>query len=58
MQWAGECVSQHAIGQGSVYPRMSAQWGVNHPQADTPSPPPETATEAGGTHPTGMHSCY
>ena len=21
-------------------------------------PPPETANEAGGTHPTGMHSCY
>ena len=32
------------------------------PEADTPSPrgrpsPVETATEAGGTHPTGMHSC-
>ena len=25
------------------------------PQADTP--PPEMVTEAGGTHPTGMHSC-
>ena len=21
-------------------------------------PPPETATAAGGTHPTGMHSCF
>ena len=21
-------------------------------------PPPEAATEAGGMHPTGMHSCY
>ena len=31
------------------------------PEADTPPPPPlspvEMATEAGGTHPTGMHSC-
>ena len=27
--------------------------------ADTPqAEPPETATEAGGTHPTGIHSCY
>ena len=29
--------------------------GQTPPQADTPLP--ETATEAGGTHPTGMHSC-
>ena len=29
------------------------------PNRDTPgqTPPKETATEAGGTHPTGMHSC-
>ena len=33
------------------------------PEADTPqepmgrAPPVETATEAGGTHPTGVHSC-
>ena len=27
------------------------------PQADTPSPQ-ETATEAGGMHSTGMHSCF
>ena len=50
-----------------VYP--SIQWG-GAPQADThwtPHPwadtlpgqtPPEMATEAGGTHPTGMHSSY
>ena len=25
---------------------------------ETPVPPPGTATAAGGTHPTGMHSCY
>ena len=29
----------------------------NDPEADTPSSPVEAATEAGGTHPTGMHSC-
>ena len=28
-----------------------------HPEADTPSSLVEAATEAGGTHPTGMHSC-
>ena len=22
------------------------------------TPPPQTATDAGGTHPTGMHSCF
>ena len=27
------------------------------PPVQTP-PPSEMATEAGGTHPTGMHSCY
>ena len=26
-------------------------------EADSP-PPPQTATAAGGTHPTGMHSCH
>ena len=38
------CASQHAMGQG----------GVVTPRTD---PPSEKATEAGGTHPTGMHSC-
>ena len=41
-------VSQRAMGSGCTL-------------ADTTSPrqtpPPQTATEAGGTHPTGMHSC-
>ena len=29
--------------------------GRHPPRADTP--PPKMVTEAGGTHPTGMHSC-
>ena len=29
-----------------------------HPHGPTPPPSVETATEAGGTHPTGIHSCY
>ena len=28
------------------------------PGPGTGGDPPETATAAGGTHPTGMHSCY
>ena len=28
------------------------------PQADIPPQSVEMATEAGGTHPTGMHSCF
>ena len=31
--------------------------GQRHPPRQTPTPP-KMATEAGGTHPTGMHSCY
>ena len=45
MQWAGG-VSQHAMG---VYTPLDTR------KADSPS---ETATEAGGTHPTGMHSHF
>ena len=38
-------VTQHALGQG--------MWKT--PSGQTP--PPQTATEVGGTHATGMHSC-
>ena len=37
----------HSVHSGGVYP--SIQWGLH--------PPKQMATEAGGTHPTGMHSC-
>ena len=43
-------VSHHAMG-GVYTPWADIPPGRQHP------PPPETATEAGGTHPTGMHSC-
>ena len=58
------CDSVH---RGCV-PVCNGQGGV-HPQADTPQTdtprqtppwtdtPTEMATEVGGTHPTGMHSC-
>ena len=61
---------KRSLGQGnSFYPCLSVilstvgwwytppvLWADTFPQADT-SPPAEIATEAGGTHPTGMHSC-
>ena len=48
-------VSQHALGKG-VYPKLQwaglwTEWGVHTPL------PPETATDAVGTHSTRMHSC-
>ena len=40
---------------GGVYPSM--RWtGRQTPPGQTP-PPTETAIEAGGMHPPGMHSC-
>ena len=56
------CISQHAMGQGAVcitacngveggmYPSMQLDRGV---QLGT-----HMTTEVGGTHPTGMHSCF
>ena len=45
----------------AVCPEVSAQMGVSAqrglPRGYLPPPPTETDTEAGGTHPTGMHSC-
>ena len=41
---------------GVAYPSMQwVQWQT--PPGKTPHPTPETVTEAGGAHPTGMHSC-
>ena len=51
----------HALPGRNTHPLLG-----RHPQADTrladtpwkiPTPPPKTATEVGGMHPTGMHSC-
>ena len=49
-----ECLAGTLLGR-------SPPLGRHPPWADTPlqtDTPPKTATEAGGTHPTGMHSCY
>ena len=62
-------VCQSFCSQGEVYtplgrhPRQTPPGRhPDTPLADTPcladtAPPPETATAADGTHPTGMHSC-
>ena len=67
----GRGVSWHEMGQGGVYipacngvgvsargvsargclPGGVSDWGC------LPPPAPEMVTKAGGTHPTGMHSC-
>ena len=39
---------------GRHHPRPPRQ---TPPSPDTLPPPPQTATEAGGTHPTGIHYC-
>ena len=37
---------------------LSKGGGAHPPPGQTPSPPPEMAAAADGTHPTGMHSCF
>ena len=52
------CVKNSVHGGSRQTPPPS---GRHLPQADTPlvrQTPPETATAADGTHPTGMHSCF
>ena len=51
MQWAGVVYPSMHWGRGCL-PRGRV---VDTPQADPPST--ETATEAGGTHSPGLHSC-
>ena len=42
---------------GQTHPSNTAPQTDTHTPRDIP-PSVETATEAGGTHPTGMHSCF
>ena len=37
---------------------MLPPWGDAAPKGAGGDPPPGTATAAGGTHPTRMHSCW
>ena len=39
-------------------PRQTPPWADPLPLEQNPSPTPETATAADGTHPTGIHSCF
>ena len=53
------CDSVHR-GMVCIPAGVVSAWGWPPGTPGHPSPgqtPPETATEAGGTHPTGMHSC-
>ena len=49
----GGGVSQHAMGRGGAHLPLA-----RHPPRQTPPCPTGMATEAGGTHPTPMHSCF
>ena len=64
---------KRSFGQGNIFTGVCLSNGgvANTPYPDTPPgqtppgrppwadiPPKETTTEAGGTHPTGMHSCF
>ena len=40
-----------------LHPGQTPSRQTPHTPGQTSLPPPETATEAGGKHPTGMHSC-
>ena len=69
MQWAGGCtpIGRHSIALGRHPPGRHAPGQTpplgRHPPQTPPGKHPlgrhpfETATEAGGKHPTGMHSC-
>ena len=57
-QHALQVVSQHALQQGGLLLGGCLVRGVGVPGGDPPDQaPPRTAIAAGGTHPTGMHSC-
>ena len=62
MQWARGCLhlGQDTLGRnplGHTPPLGKHPWTHNLP-GQTPPLPVEMTIEAGGTHPTGMHSCY
>ena len=58
----GGCLPWGCVFPGVCLPRGVSAMGVCLPRGCLPSPgtniPSETATEAGGTHPTEMHSCF
>ena len=51
-------MAKGGCGEGATPPRPRGRHPLD-PEANTPPLPTtvEKATEAGGTHPTGMHSC-
>ena len=56
----GVCVADTLVGRHpwvDIPPSETDTLRQTPPPRQTPLPP-KTVTEAGGTHPTGMHSCY
>ena len=53
----GACVVGGHAWQGGVHGRRCVWWGGGHAWQGGACMVGETATAAGGTHPTGMHSC-
>ena len=57
---------KRSLGQGNMFTGVCLDTGGVWSRGRVPgpkvgsggNPPPPTATAAGGTHPTGMHSCY
>ena len=49
------CVSQHALGRGVSIPACTG-WGVCLGECLPPADTKGYGQQAGGTHPTGMHS--
>ena len=50
----GRCLVSGGCAWSRVVPGPKGGWSGG---CLVENPPPETATAAGGTHPTGMHSC-
>ena len=57
--WSGGCLVWGVPGPGGAWSRgVSGPRGVPGPGGSPGGDSPGTATAAGGTHPTGMHSCW
>ena len=56
----GLCLVLGGLVPGGAWLRGGLVWGVSGPGGAwwRPGGDPRTATAAGGTHPTGMHSCF
>ena len=51
-------VHREALCPGGLCPGVSVQGGSRSVRGDTPDRDPPVRSRAGGTHPTGIHSCF